>query len=117
RFDRVTRRYGERIAVDDVSLEIGEGQIVGLLGPNGAGKTTLLSLLQGLRRPTSGTVSLFGGDPLDARNRRRLGSTPQETALPETLRVAEVIDYVGGHFADRMPSEQLAAQFGLEEFL
>src|SRR5690606_38145711 len=97
-FDHVTRRYGDAIAVDDVTLDIGAGAIVGLLGPNGAGKTTLLSLLQGLRQPTTGKVELFGGNPLDARSRRALGTTPQETALPETLRVGEVIDYVGGHF-------------------
>lgn len=116
-FDHVTRVYGEQTAVDDVTLEIGAGAIVGLLGPNGAGKTTLLSLLQGLRRPTSGTVRLFGGNPLDARSRRALGTTPQETALPDTLRVGEVIDYVGGHFSDRVATAQLAEEFGLGEFL
>ena len=117
RFDHVTRRYGELVAVRDVTLDLEPGVLVGLLGPNGAGKTTLLSLLQGLRRPTSGTVTLFDGDPRDARNRRLLGSTPQETALPETLRVREVIDYVGGHFGDRVPTAELAAEFGIGELL
>ena len=116
-FDHVTRRYGDVVAVDDISLTIGAGTLVGLLGPNGAGKTTLLSLLQGLRRPTAGTVTLFGGSPQDARRRTALGTTPQETALPETLRVGEVIDYVGGHFADRVPSGELAEEFGLAEML
>ena len=116
-FDHVTRRYGDVVAVDDISLTIGAGTLVGLLGPNGAGKTTLLSLLQGLRRPTVGTVTLFGGSPQDARRRTALGTTPQETALPETLRVGEVIDYVGGHFADRVPSGELAEEFGLAEML
>lgn len=116
-FDRVTRRYGDLVAVDDITLSIEEGTLVGLLGPNGAGKTTLLSLLQGLRRPTSGKVTLFGGSPLDARRRRGLGSTPQETALPDTLRVGEVVDYVGGHFPDRVPTTELADEFGLGEML
>jgi ABC-2 type transport system ATP-binding protein len=116
-FDRVTRRYGDRVAVDDVTLEIGAGSLVGLLGPNGAGKTTLLSLLQGLRRPTTGTVRLFGRNPLEAAARRGLGSTPQETALPDTLRVREVIDYVGGHFGDRVPVGELSQQFGLGDLL
>lgn len=116
-FDHVTRRYGDIVAVDDVSLTIAPGQLVGLLGPNGAGKTTLLSLLQGLRRPTSGSVRLFGGDPRDAHRRRALGSTPQGTALPETLRVGEVIDFVGGHFPQRVPTAELADQFGLGEML
>ena len=113
----VTRRYGETVAVDNVTLDIRPGQVVGMLGPNGAGKTTILSLLEGLRRPSEGTVSLFGGDPRDARNRQKLGATPQETALPETLRVEEVIDFVGRHFDDRTPPAQLAEQFGLSDLL
>jgi ABC-2 type transport system ATP-binding protein len=116
-FDRVTRRYGDIVAVDDVTLSIDPGQLVGLLGPNGAGKSTLLALLQGLRRPSSGTVRLFGGDPRDARNRQLLGTTPQETALPEALRVREVIDFVGGHFARRVSPDELADQFGLGDLL
>lgn len=115
--DRVSRRFGDVVALDDVSLSIEPGVVLGLLGPNGAGKSTLISLLQGLRRPTSGAVRLFGGDPADARSRIRLGSTPQETALPPALRVGEVIDFVGRHFPERLPVEELAAEFGLEELL
>ena len=115
--DGVTRRYGDTLAVDDVTLQIQPGQIVGMLGPNGAGKTTILSLIQGLRRPSAGTVTLFSGNPRDARNRLRLGGTPQETALPEALRVGEVIDFVGRHFDRRTPPDQLAEQFGLTELL
>ena len=115
--DGVTRRYGDTVAVDDVTLQIQPGQIVGMLGPNGAGKTTILSLIQGLRRPSAGTVTLFGGDPRDARNRMRLGGTPQETALPEALRVGEVIDFVGRHFDRRTSPAELAEQFGLTELL
>jgi ABC-2 type transport system ATP-binding protein len=77
----------------------------------------VLSLLQGLRRPTSGTVRLFGGDPRDAPSRRRLGSTPQETALPPTLRVGEVIDFVGRHFEDPLSPAALADEFGLTDLL
>jgi ABC-type multidrug transport system ATPase subunit len=79
---QATRSYGPVIALDNVSLDVPAWQLLGLLGPNGAGKTTLLQLLAGLRRPTSGTVELFGGDPREAARRRRLGCTPQETGLP-----------------------------------
>ncbi|REJ04255.1 ABC transporter ATP-binding protein [Microbacterium bovistercoris] len=116
-FDRVTHRFGDLTAVDDVTLEIPEGQILGLLGPNGAGKSTLLSLLQGLRRPTSGAVRLFGGDPRVPSSRVRLGSTPQETALPETLRVGEVLDFVGSHFPERVDAGELAEQFGFSDLM
>jgi len=108
-----TRRYGPVIALDGVSLDVPAGQLLGLLGPNGAGKTTLLQLLAGLRRPTSGTVELFGGDPRDASHRRRLGCTPQETGLPATLRVHEIVEFVAGHFDDPVPTAELLEQFGL----
>jgi ABC-2 type transport system ATP-binding protein len=108
-----TRAYGPVTALDNVSLDVPAGQLLGLLGPNGAGKTTLLQLLTGLRRPTSGTVELFGGDPRAAASRRRLGCTPQETGLPPTLRVHEVVGFVAGHFDDPVPTSDLLEQFGL----
>jgi ABC-2 type transport system ATP-binding protein len=115
--ENVTRRFGAMTALDDVSLDIESGSIVGLLGPNGAGKSTLLSLLQGLRAPDAGTVRLFGGSPRDARTRIRLGCTPQETALPDPLRVGEVVDFVGAHFPDRVPTASLALRFGFGDLL
>jgi len=117
RLANVTRRFGDVTALDDVTLDIDRGSIVGLLGPNGAGKSTLLALLQGLRRPTSGTVELFGGSPQNARNRVRLGCTPQATALPETLRVGEVLDFVGVHFPSSVATAEIAEEFGLTDLL
>ena len=109
-----SRRYGDVVALDEVSLDVHGGELVGLLGPNGAGKTTLLNLLVGLRRPSAGRVELFGGDPRDARNRRAIGVTPQETGLPPTLRVGEVINYVRAHFPDPVGRDELLARFGLD---
>ncbi|MBT0993589.1 ABC transporter ATP-binding protein [Cellulomonas sp. DKR-3] len=110
----VTRRFGPVVALDDVSLSIRPGELVGLLGPNGAGKTTLLSLVSGLRKPDAGTVRLFGGDPRDAASRLALGTTPQETGLPQTLRVSEVIALVAGHYPDPMTTAEVLERFGLE---
>ncbi|MGW6007213.1 ABC transporter ATP-binding protein [Oerskovia enterophila] len=111
----VTRRFGEVVALDDVTLEVGAGELVGLLGPNGAGKSTLLSLVSGQRKPDSGVVRLFGGNPRDASSRQGLGLTPQETGLPATLKVREVVDFVGRHYANPVPTGQLLEQFGLSE--
>lgn len=109
----VTRRYGDTVALDGVDLVLGAGSLTGLLGPNGAGKSTLVNLVAGLRRPGTGTVRLFGGDPRDAANRVALGTTPQQTGLPDTLRVGEVLRFVSGHFPDPVPAGELLERFGL----
>ncbi|MEZ7131917.1 ABC transporter ATP-binding protein [Nonomuraea sp. AD125B] len=109
------RRYGDVLALDRVSLDIRAGELVGLLGPNGAGKSTLINLFVGLRRPSSGTVELLGGSPLDPARRRAVGVTPQETGLPESLRVGEIIDFVSAHFPDPVERGELLARFGLDD--
>ncbi|WP_426506762.1 ATP-binding cassette domain-containing protein [Dactylosporangium sp. McL0621] len=111
----VSRRYGDTLALDRVSLDIPQGGVVGLLGPNGAGKSTLINLLVGLRRPSAGSVELFGGDPRRPENRRRIGVTPQETGLPSTLRVRECVEFVARHFPDSVPTAELLSRFGLTD--
>ncbi|GIE98200.1 ABC transporter ATP-binding protein [Paractinoplanes rishiriensis] len=113
----VSRSYGSTLALDHVNLEISAGELVGLLGPNGAGKSTLLSLLTGIRRPTSGRVELGGGDPRRPASRRLLGVTPQETGVPASLRVGEVVDFVRAHFPDPMGRAELLDQFGLSDLV
>jgi ABC-2 type transport system ATP-binding protein len=89
--DKVTKKFGDFVALDSVSLQIRQGEIFGLLGPNGAGKTTLLNILCGLSRPTEGNISIFGMTFKDNHNdiRRLLGYIPQETALYEHLTAEE----------------------------
>jgi ABC-2 type transport system ATP-binding protein len=109
----VTRRFGPTVALDGVDLDVTAGSVTGLLGPNGAGKSTLLSLLTGLRRPDSGRVELFGGPPTDPAHRRHLGVTPQETGLPATLRVGEVVEFVSRHYPSPVAAADVLDRFGL----
>ena len=112
-----SRRYGDVLALDRLNLDVHAGELVGLLGPNGAGKSTLVSLLTGVRRPSAGRVELFGGDPADPAQRRSLGVTPQETGLPASLRVGEVVDFVRAHFPDPLGRDELLARFGLSDLV
>ncbi|MGC5660898.1 ABC transporter ATP-binding protein [Micromonospora sp. WMMD723] len=113
--DQATRRYGDVLALDRADLTVSTGELVGLLGPNGAGKSTLINLLVGLRRPSAGRVELFGGDPRRPASRQQLGVTPQETGLPGTLRVGEVVDFVSAHYPDPVPRGELLDRFGLTD--
>ncbi|MEV1328344.1 ABC transporter ATP-binding protein [Micromonospora costi] len=112
---QASRRYGDVLALDRVDVDVRAGELVGLLGPNGAGKSTLMNLFVGLRRPTSGRVELFDGDPRDPASRRQIGVTPQETGLPGTLRVGEVVDFVAAHYPDPIPRDELLDRFGLAD--
>jgi ABC-2 type transport system ATP-binding protein len=111
----VVRRFGDRVALAGVTLEIAPGESVALLGPNGAGKTTLISLALGLRRPDAGRVRLFGRDPRDPEARREVGATPQTTGLPEFLTVRETLALVRSHYARPASMGELLTRFGLAE--
>ena len=109
----LTRRYNGTTALDNVSLDIPAGQVLGLLGPNGAGKSTLINVMTGLLKPTSGSVELCGADPRSDETRRAIGVTPQETGLPETWRVSELVDFVSAHFPDPVDRAELLERFDL----
>jgi ABC-2 type transport system ATP-binding protein len=86
----ISKRYGGRIAVDDLSLDIARGEIFGLLGPNGAGKTTTMHIAVGLLTPDAGTVTVEGlGSPARADVRRAIGIAPQSLALYDVLTAEE----------------------------
>ena len=113
----ITKRYGSQTVVDGVSLRVERGQVVCVLGPNGAGKTTTLEMAQGLRRPTSGTVRVFGQDPRNATAalRKRLGVLPQDFTCFDFLTIRENLEYWSGIYRVRPAMDALLADLGLTE--
>jgi ABC-2 type transport system ATP-binding protein len=93
--EKLAFAYGARRAVDGLSLELHEGEILGLLGPNGAGKSTLIALVTGLLEPLEGRVRVAGGDPRLPAARAALGLAPQELALYEDLSARENLHFFG----------------------
>jgi ABC-2 type transport system ATP-binding protein len=93
--DRLTRRYGDFLAVDDVSFSISHGEIVGLLGHNGAGKTTIMKMLTGYLEPSAGTVRVDGVNLKDdpPRVQAGLGYLPENLPLYPEMSVADYLDY------------------------
>ena len=94
--ENLKKRYGDVVAVDDVSFEVEKGETFGLLGPNGAGKTTTIQLLCGLLKPDSGTVVLGGKtDPSLAEVRSSLGVVPQVLAIYQELSAQQNLRFFG----------------------
>ena len=98
--DRATRRFGDVVAVDDVSVRVQPGEIVGLLGANGAGKTTLIRMLLGLLAPSDGLVAMFGTTPSRV-TRERLGYVSQGLGLYGDMTVAENVEFNAHAFGIR----------------
>ena len=119
----LVKRYGELIAVDGLSLEIGRGEVLGLLGPNGSGKTTTINCLLQLLTYDKGEIRVFGR-PMSATAydlKRRIGVVPQEVAVFDELTVTENIDafcalYVGDRARRRRLVEAAIAFVDLEKF-
>ncbi len=94
--ENITKRYGLRAAVSDISFEVGDGEIVGFLGPNGAGKSTTMNILTGYISPTSGTVEIDGHDILTdtVAAKQSIGYLPEQPPLYPEMTVREYLDFV-----------------------
>lgn len=108
--EHLTKRYGDLTALNDLSLSISQGEILGLVGPNGAGKTTAIRILVGLSRPTSGTARIAGADCVtDARRIKHLvGYMPDRFGAYDNMRVHEYLDFFGAAFG--IPPRKRAAR-------
>jgi gliding motility-associated transport system ATP-binding protein len=93
--ERLTKKYAGRTAVDDVSFEVGDGEVVGFLGPNGAGKSTIMRVITSYLAATSGRVTVAGHDVFadSIRARREIGYMPESVPLYEDFRVKEYLTF------------------------
>ncbi len=114
----LTKRYGKQRGIDDLSIEVREGETFGFLGPNGAGKSTTINVLMGFRNPTSGSAKVLGHDVVSEREaiHREVGFVPGELALYENLTGGELLEYFGNLRGglDEKYARELAERFSCE---
>jgi len=118
----LTKKYGDKIAVNNLNLKINEGELFSLLGVNGAGKTTTIKMLTTLIKPTSGIVKVLGYRSIDEKGmiRKNINVSPQETAIAPNLTVLENLDFMAGVYKIKNKKERinkLVKDFKLEDVL
>ena len=118
RITNIRKTYGALVAVDDVSLEVNDGEIFGLIGPNGAGKTTTMECVEGIRTPDRGTITVLGLDPFRDvyKLQERIGVQLQQAQLQKRIKVWEAV-HLWASLYRKQPriGDQLLEQLGLVE--
>ncbi|ADJ26677.1 ABC transporter related protein [Dehalogenimonas lykanthroporepellens BL-DC-9] len=113
----LVKRYGSLTAVDGISFSVGDGEVFGLLGPNGAGKTTTIEMIESLRKPDAGSITVKGIDAVnDARRLKEIiGVQLQSTALQDMIKVREALVLYASYYQTSVPAEELLAEVNLAE--
>ena len=96
---RITKKYGKHTALEDVTLNLPSGKIIGLLGPNGSGKTTLIKLINGLLKPTSGELVVDGYKPSVA-TKKIVSYLPDTTYLDDNMKIRDIFAYFKAFYDD-----------------
>jgi ABC-2 type transport system ATP-binding protein len=117
--EKLSKKYGENVAVNGISFNLTKGEVFAFLGPNGAGKTTTVEILECLRNPTGGQASVLGYDVSkrsdQAEIRKRIGVLPQDFNAIDRLTVRENINYFGAMFRHQLDADQLIALVDLKD--
>ena len=110
----LTKNFGDLTALDDVTVSLEQGQIVGLLGPNGSGKTTLIKILNGLLQPESGSVTINGNAP-GVETKKVVAYLPDRNALPDYMTASQLMDIYEDFFEDfdRLKAEAMVDDLGI----
>ncbi|HTY91766.1 MAG TPA: ABC transporter ATP-binding protein [Methanocella sp.] len=115
--DALVKKYGNFMAVDGISFTVDQGEVFAFLGPNGAGKTTTVEILETLRTPTSGSVSVLGMDirRQEQKIKQKVGVMPQSFNAFDWLTVRENIEYFGSMYSKTVDIDHLIETFGLKD--
>jgi ABC-2 type transport system ATP-binding protein len=117
--ERLSKSYGDTVAVRDVSFEVEKGEVFALLGPNGAGKTTTVEILEGFRNRSGGRVQTLGVDPAEHSTQRwlrtRIGVVLQELAVEPYYSVRQVLTRNAGYYPNPRPVDEVIELIGLTE--
>ncbi|MGH9592320.1 MAG: ABC transporter ATP-binding protein, partial [Bryobacteraceae bacterium] len=115
--ENLAKRYGTVEALRGISFSVEQGEVFGLLGPNGAGKTSTIEILEGLRRPDTGSATVCGINPGTGGDafKQLIGGVLQATALPDKIRVQEAIELFSSFYERRRSVDDLIKRFGLTE--
>jgi ABC-2 type transport system ATP-binding protein len=113
--NNLTKKFGDLTALDDVTVSLEQGQIVGLLGPNGSGKTTLIKILNGLLQPTAGSVAINGMSP-GVETKKAVAYLPDRNALPDYMTASQLMDLYDDFFEDfdRLKAEAMVDDLGID---
>ncbi|MGN8799458.1 ABC transporter ATP-binding protein [Candidatus Merdisoma sp. HCP28S3_D10] len=114
RCDSLSMQYGSKTALDNISLSIPRGRIIGLLGPNGSGKTTLIKLINGLLTPTSGHLYIEGMEP-GAETKKVVSYLPERTYFNSWMKVTDILDFFCNFYEDfsRSRAEDMLNRLGI----
>ena len=115
--ENLVKRYGDVEAVRGLSFSVSEGEVFGLLGPNGAGKTSTIEIMEGLRVPDGGRVTVCGFDPQKnpTELKHEIGAALQSTSLPDKIKVIEALRLFASFYGRGRKVDDLLQRFGLEE--
>ena len=98
-FSNITKKYGSKVALDNVSFNLEPGKIIGLLGPNGSGKSTILKLVNGLLQPTEGEIKIMGNPPV-IMSKSIISYLPERTYLNEWMKISDLINFFADFYID-----------------
>ncbi len=115
--NRLRKEYGSLVAVKDISFTVKKGEVFAFLGPNGAGKTTTVEMIESVRKPTNGTISIFGTDIRHSFDhiKKRIGILPQEFHSFERLTIRETLEYFASLFDKRADIDEIISAMHLSD--